>query len=55
MLEWYKGFISANTICFLVFLVFLENWVCGTTAVEITGPAQMYTPRKSATIKVMTI
>ena len=41
MLEWYQGFISANTICFLLLLVFLENWVCVTTAVEITGQAQM--------------
>ena len=41
MLEWYQGFISADPICSYLFLVFLENWVCVTTAAEITGPAQM--------------
>ena len=41
MLEWYQGFISADTICFLLLLVFLEHWVYVTTAVEITGPAQL--------------
>ena len=37
MLEWYPGFISANASRFYHFLVFLENCVCVTTAVEITG------------------
>ena len=44
MLEWYQCFISGNTICFELFLVFLENCIYVTSAVEITGLAQMLTP-----------
>ena len=55
MLEWYPGFIYANTICFWLFLVFLENCVCVTTAVEITGHAQMWAPWKSANSDVRRI
>ena len=41
MLEWYQGFISANTLLFLALPGFPGELGCVTRAVEITGHVQM--------------
>ena len=41
MLEWHQGFISTNTVCFSLFLVFLEICICVTTAVGLIGCVKM--------------
>ena len=41
MLDWYEGFISENPISSSSSWFSSKNWVCVTTAAEITGPAQM--------------